>query len=129
MGQRFGSLVNHVNAMANVGVPQPVIGMPATVLGWSDRYPATVIEVENNGKRVTVQEDNYKRIDDNGMTDSGQEYEYTPNPNGNKSVFMKDRRGRWQSATYNEQTKRWNMEKGGDGLHLGSRERYYDFSF
>ncbi len=59
----------------------PTVGMGATIHVGSDSYPATVIQVTRNGKRLVIQEDIAIRIDNNGMSES-QEYTYEPNPHG-----------------------------------------------
>lgn len=121
-GTETGSLMNHLFSR-EVGV-EPAIGMGATLLHWTDRDPATVVAWD--GKLLTVQEDSYKRVDKNGMSES-QEYEYTPNPQGSLSHFKRDKNGGWFQVIKNPETGRFN--KRGGGLRLGERERYYDFSF
>lgn len=113
-----GSLVNLITG--NSKNPNPTVGMGATVLMWTDRSPATVVEVSKSGKSVTIQSDNYRRTDTNGMSEC-QDYEYTPNPNGSKRVFTLRKNGRWvaEGSTMNA----------GERLSLGHRDRYYDFSF
>ncbi len=91
----------------------PVVGMGCTILSYSDRHPATVTQILSKS-RFVIQEDNYKRIDDNGMSDC-QTYEYTPNPEASKQVVMKTKKG-------------WKILKD-RYIHLGHRNRYYDFSF
>ena len=95
------------------GIPSAKIeiGMAATILMHSDRYPATVIAKTPN--TVTVQHDNFKRIDSNGMSES-QQYEYEQNLNGSIERFWVTKRG-WR--------------RGHTALGLGWREYYYDFSF
>jgi hypothetical protein len=110
------SLINHV--MIESSQPTPEIGMPATICDWTDRTPATVIEVRRfkSGARkgepcaVVVQEDSYRRTDKLGMSDC-QTYEYERNPSGCTREFKVGRDGRYK------------------GLTLGHRERYYDYSF
>lgn len=113
------SLTNNFMADSN-GHVKPEVGMPATLLYWSDRKPATVTRVSPSGREVTVQRDRSKRIDDNGMSE-GQVYEYERDPHAVSEVFTLRKNGRW-------------VEKGrkmGQGLRLGLgyREEYYDFSF
>jgi hypothetical protein len=100
------------------------VGMPATIGFYSDSHPGTVIEVKRNPKgeykTIVVQEDNSKRSDDNGMSES-QSYTYTRNPEGAKYTWTLRKNGRY-------------VEKGrdiGQGVHLGLgyRRKYYDFSF
>jgi len=94
----------------------PMIGMGATIQVGSDSYPATVIQVTNNGKRVVVQEDNATRTDSNGMSES-QSYTYEPNPNGTIYIATLRKDGRWR------------VTGGKTPVSLGFRRKYYDYSF
>lgn len=94
----------------------PTVGMGATIHVGSDSYPATVIQVTRNGKRVVVQEDTATRIDSNGMSES-QQYTYEPNPQGTIHIATLRKDGRYR-------------ETGGKTpISIGSRRKYYDFSF
>lgn len=113
------SLTNRYLADCSGNV-KPEVGMPATLLYWSDRKPATVIRVSRSGREVAIQRDRATRIDDNGMSE-GQVYEFQRDPGGLIEVFTLRKNGRW-------------VEKGmrmGQGLRLGLgyREEYYDYSF
>jgi len=123
LGKETGSLINHL--MGNSLQPDPFVGQGATFLSWTDRYPGTVVSWD--GKRVGVQEDKYVRVDGNGMSES-QEYTFTPNTEATIRYFQKNKNGDWKAVVFNEETKRWNKVSCG-GLHIGHRERYYDFSF
>lgn len=125
LGTETGSLMNHIYS---TGGQQPniTIGMGATVLAWTDRHAATVVSYDEKRKIVTVQRDHVKRIDNNGMSES-QEYEYTPDTNGMKYSF-KLKNDRWQQVHFSKKTNRWKLLKG-EGLLLGTRRHYYDFSF
>ena len=92
--------------------------MGATVIGYTDRNSATVIEVK--GKTLTVQMDEATRTDSNGMSES-QTYEFTPNPNGAKRVYTLRKNGQWIAQG--------DSIKNGGRIQLGSRSKYYDFSF
>lgn len=96
---------------------QPEVGMGATAIGFTDRYPYTVIEVHKSGKRCKVQEDHAKRLDKNGMSEN-QSYAYTPNPDGTIVEISRRKNGAW-------------IEVGGGGarFHVGSRRKYHDYSF
>ncbi len=77
LGTETGSLINHIMARGSV---MPEIGMGATICGWSDRYPATIVS--------------------NGMSEQ-QEYEYTRNTNSPVTVFRVSRGGlRSKSGNY-----------------------------
>lgn len=109
----YGSLHNRL--MENSKPATPALGDGATVTSYSDRHPATVIKV-HTPKKVTVQFDDYQRIDTNGASED-QDYAYTPNPEGATSTFTLRKSGRWVEL------------KGSRGILFGHRERYYDFSF
>jgi hypothetical protein len=116
-GTETGSLVNHLYSRT-IPSDEPVIGMAATILGWTDRHPGTVVEIKRTAKTATifVQADHAKRVDDNGMSEA-QEYVYSRNPNGPIYTFRRQPNGSWR-------------EKGkGSCCILGRREMYYDFSF
>jgi hypothetical protein len=127
--QQTGNLVNHLHARSVIGQPTPEVGMAATILGGRDRYPATIVEVFKKGKMqyVVVQHDNYKRIDENGMSEC-QEYEYTANPEGPKNTYRIGRHGMWERVYFKEDTKRYVISRG-NGLRIGHREAFYDFTF
>ena len=97
-----------------------VVGGPATIYAYSDRYPGTVISVTDN--EIIVTEDNYKRIDNNGMSES-QEYEYESNSDGRKFIFRKVRSGKFKGQW------RENGLSTGMPVNFNYRQKYYDFSF
>lgn len=109
IGSETGSLMNHLMAGGRI---EPAVGMGATILCWTDRHAATIVRVTRC--QVHVQYDNAKRTDENGMSEC-QTYAYTPNPNGAVVVFRKTKRG-WRSRC-------------GNGLLVGERCHYHDFSF
>lgn len=122
-------MINQILASATKGQPEPYVGMGATILRWSDRSPATIVEVGVFRKMpmIVVQDDNAKRIDKNGMSEC-QEYEYSPAPNGAKTRFAFDGL-RWRQL-YERDGKVKMMPKGdGNGLAIGYRQKYHDFSF
>ena len=92
----------------------PVVGMGATICYHSDRYPATVIWVSASGKTIRIQEDNAVRTDMNGMSEC-QDYTYSPDPNGAIRTARLTKRG-------------WKVSKG-PSVALGTRRKYYDYSF
>jgi len=132
LGSQTGSLVNHLASAAVRGQPEPVVGMGATVLYWSDRHACTIVEVGTIGKavKVVVQRDRATRTDKLGMTDSGQQYSYAPDPQGARQTFRQGKDGRWHEVHWNRDTKRWNgRAERGNGLQIGVRREHYDFSF
>ena len=129
LGTETGSLVNHLYSRAVVGQPEPVVGMGATILMWTDRHAATIIEVWTDASGwafVTVQADHAKRTDQNGQSES-QTYEYSANPNGAKRTWRQVEGGTWQEVELGA-TKRW-KKTGGPGLRIGEREEYRDPCF
>lgn len=131
LGSGTGSLWNHMDSRAVRGEPEVEIGMGATRLLWSDRHAGTIVAVQNirGTTYITVQDDSVTRSDKNGMSES-QDYEYQPNPNAPTYFFKKHTKtGFWKECQYNPQTKRFNQLKHGNGLKIGVRDEYYDFSF
>jgi hypothetical protein len=132
LGTQTNSLINHLHARGTRGQPTPEVGMGATILGWTDRYPATIIAVrdrKDGGWDIDVQEDNCKRTDKNGFSEM-QNYDYSPNPNGYVSHYrFVPTTGRWVGMRLNAETGRWNVVRDGNGLRIGQREKYHDFSF
>ena len=128
-GTQTGSLMNHLYSRATKGQPEPVVGMGATLLSWTDREAATIVEVtktKSGAWLIAVQEDNAQRIDSNGFSES-QEYEYSPNPEAAKQWFRFEEAKGWRSVRQGEKG-RWKLT-GGGGLLIGSRRKYHDFSF
>ena len=117
-----GSLVNHIASRYKQETPE--VGMGATILAWTDRYPATVIEVD--GDIIKIQEDNYERVDNNGMSES-QDYKFTPNPNGAIRIF-KFKNDQWQPMQVNPVTGRLNKMNYGC-VTIGHRSKYHAYSF
>jgi len=72
----------------------PVVGQGVTVGIGSDCYPATIIEVSKNLKKVTIQMDNYKPA--KGYEYYGnQVYDFEPDPDGRTEVWTWRKRGVW----------------------------------
>ena len=101
------------------------IGDGVTINYYSDEKPATIIEIDTKGKWIKVQEDNAKRIDNNGMSDS-QDYEYSRNPNGRIHTFYKTRR---KDITLFTNTGRSKYSQYDIYLSLKLRRAYFDYSF
>ena len=101
------------------------IGDGVTINYYSDEKPATIIEIDTKGKWIKVQEDNAKRIDNNGMSDS-QDYEYSRNPNGRIHTFYKTRR---KDRTLFTDTGRYAYNQYGIYLTLKFRRAYFDYTY
>lgn len=128
LGTQTGSLCNHLFSRAVIGEPSPEIGMGATILGWTDREPATIVSVFTKGKtlHVGIKRDNYKRTDTNGFSES-QSYEYSFNPEMGIEYFRKGKDGTWESIYTNPETGR--TKKGYGSLRIGQRDKYWDPCF
>jgi len=126
LGSKTGSVVNHLRSRQTIGQPEPVVGMGATILLWSDRHAATVtyVFIERKLTCVQVRQDDAKVI--SGSTHDGSAvYEYTSNKAGSPSIFRREASGEWVEVRPNWVTGRWNKVKG-HGLHIGEREEYRD---
>lgn len=130
LGTQTGSLVNHM--MSNTSVRDIVPGETgATLLSWTDRHPATVVDVFSKGAYTyyVIQEDSWEIVKGSEQDGSAQ-YGFTRNPNGYKQIFRAKTDGSsgFQKVTINQDTGRWN-KVGSGGLSIGNRERYYDPHF
>ena len=123
-GTETGSLINHL--FSGSAFHKPEIGEGATLLSWTDRYPATVIDYDEKKKIVTVQDDKYVRIDKNGLSES-QTYEYAANTDGCTRTF-KHNGDKWYPVVFNKESKRWNKVNA-CGVLIGRREKYNDPTF
>ena len=126
----YGSLINRLQERMVIGAPAPAIGMGVTMTSYSDRHAGTIIKIEKTGKSllIHVQQDNVKRRDNNGISES-QDYEFSPNPNGPVYYYkQKKPNSRWVQMYINPETGRFNKSNAG-GLFVGERDEYYDFSF
>ena len=94
----------------------PEIGMGLTYSIGSDAYPATVTKVSESGKTIWFQDDDYKRTDKNGLSES-QEYEYSRNTSN-----------RTQKATLRSDGS-FKISKSQFTIHLGTRNAYRDPHF
>mgnify|MGYP003325361097 CR=1 FL=1 len=103
LGVDTGSAVNWL--AGNAQGQEPVVGLPATVLHWTDREAGVVRYWD--GYLLHVETTKYPNL-------------YT---------YRRNRRGRWVQVVYNEATGRWRQEGGGCGLYLGEAEDYRDPSF
>lgn len=130
LGTETASLTNHIYSRMTIGQPDPVEGMGATVLAWTDRHPGTIINVTKLASTVIyVREDKATRTDTNGMSEC-QSYSFEPNPIGRLWTFRQTKTGAWEEVVVNQKTGRFNKaEGGGYGLRIGEREKYHDYSF
>lgn len=117
MSKWYGSLDNRL--MEGMKMPEPQVGMGATEMCFSDRHPYEVIEVKD-ARHITVRALDWKRVDNNGMSDS-QDYEYSSNPENRTADLFLTKQGEWRQ--------RYGRHLGVNRFVLGFAERYYDFSF
>jgi len=127
LGTETGSLMNHLYSRMTIGEPEPVVGMGATLLSWTDRNPATIVEVNTKKRYIVVQEDHAVRVDSNGMSEA-QEYHFTPNPDANRRIYRKVKSGEWVEHQINPETGRL-VQSRSAGLRIGERDKFYDYSF
>lgn len=133
LGTETGSLVNHLLS-TSTNTTKPVVGMGVTLLSWTDRRPGTIRAVRELTSKayryeIEVTEDDAKRIDNNGMSES-QEYEYSVVEDGYRCLFRQERAtGKWYEGRINGETHKFNRIGGANCIILGKREKYHDFSF
>jgi hypothetical protein len=118
LGSDTGSVNNWLLSGTN-GAPVPEVGMGATILMWSDRYPATIVAVGPDAKWVDIQEDSAVRIDSNGMSDC-QAYRFEACPGAPVRRFTLRKDGGYILAGESMRGLR---------LRIGDRSAYHDFSF
>lgn len=126
LGSETGSLVNHLYSRMVDGEPQPYVGMPATLLSWSDRYPATVIDVNVKKAYIVVQQDEVK-VTSGSFWEGNAVCEFSPNPEGSQLIYKKNRKGFWVIHEWSEKGRL--VQRKGQGLMLGKKEYYYDPHF
>ena len=128
LGTETGSLTNHLMSRMTIGAPEPVVGMGATLLSWTDRNAATVVEVWKQGASefIALTDDDATLVGGSCMSES-QTYEYTPRPEGYRTTFRRRPGGTWEAVRKSD-SGRW-VKAEGPGLLLGRRETYRDPSF
>ncbi len=94
----------------------PEVGMGATLIYWSDREPATIIQVAPNLKKIVLQLDKSTRLDNNGCSES-QSYNYEPNPEG--TIYTASLR---KDGVYR-------LTGSKQAVGIGYRRKYHDYSF
>jgi hypothetical protein len=109
----YGNLMNRISEAGTQRTPQ--VGDGATINHYTDRSAGTIIEI-CSPKKIKVQDDKATRIDSNGMSES-QDYSYERDPEGHIRTFTQRKNGMWVES------------KGSNGLTIGIRRQYHDFSF
>jgi hypothetical protein len=132
IGTQTSSLVNHLYSRMTVGAPDPVVGMAATTLSWTDRHAATVTAVAELKSKVWAYE--IRVVDDEvlvtkGSTHDGSAtYAFAPGIYNHADTYRMDRKtGAWVHGYINQDTGKF--KKGQGGLILGRRDHYVDPSF
>jgi hypothetical protein len=97
---------------------QPTVGMGATQQVGSDRYPYTVVSLDNS-RYVIVQADKATLIEGSTISEH-QVYEYTRDPSGTTRILSFRKNGRWVTMGQNMNSELWN---------IGNRNAYRDPSF
>jgi hypothetical protein len=129
----YGSLTNlAMSKNSNNDVPKT--GDGATIIHYSDRTAATVIDVGTyrNATCIAIQEDHAIRTDNNGMSDC-QSYEFKRNFEGAIHQVRwrkeaKNRKAGWYTFEIIP-TEKGNRTAWGNRVSFGFRERYFDYSF
>ncbi len=119
-GTQTGSLINHL--MSGSAMPEPEVGMGVTILCWTDRKPATIVEViktkAGKVKAIAIQADNYESIS-GSVFEETVEYKYAPNPDAVKEIYTLRGNGAWAKPG----------SPARNHLLIGQREKYYDPHF
>jgi len=117
-----GSIINRI--IEGPAKQQPEVGMGVTVTMYSDRNAGTITELVPYKKGAKAGQIRIIRVRMDDFTvvsgseaDGSARYEFAPGPGDRHTVdFLPTKRG-------------WRRKGGGDGLVLGSRDRYYDPHF
>lgn len=96
------------------------VGIGATIRIWTDCLACTVVKIEREGKRITVQRDKAIREDKNGMSEC-QKYVYERDSQGTYYVFTLRKNGEYVQSGC--------KMGGGYRVSFGNRREYYDYSF
>lgn len=114
----YGNLMNRIAESSQM--PEPKVGMGATIIMYSDRHACTVVATFVSGKTVQVKQDKAIRTDENGMSEA-QSYRYEPNPSAKLREFSKRKNGQWVEVGQSQNN--------GPTLMIGERDEYHDYSF
>lgn len=99
---------------ANIASDFPQVGMGCTTISWTDRNPCTIVSVSKSGKSFEFTYDDYKRIDNNGLS-GNQTWEYTSQPDAPRYKARLCKDGRYKHH--------------GQTILVGVREKYDDPHF
>lgn len=99
----------------------PEAGMPATVLGWSDREAYFVESVSENSSTCVISRAIVKRLDNNGESEN-QEYSYEKDPHSKHLKYLRYRYNGWWA--FDPAKNSWEKIK----IVFGIAEEYFDYS-
>jgi hypothetical protein len=108
--------------------------MGATLIGWTDRDPYTVIEVSKDGKRITVQADKAERDKTwKAEVSVGGFAGHVSNNHSQRWTITRDTEGKTLRFSLRK-SGRWVLVGQKDGHHstritLGKRVKFYDMNF
>jgi hypothetical protein len=88
------------------------------MLMYSDRRAYTVLSASQGGHSAIIQRDKVRRLDNLGMTDSGQRWSFEPDPDGETLKITLRKDGVWRVVGSRHTT-----------VLIGERDEYYDYSF
>lgn len=112
----YGSLHNVLASNASeTTAPAPAVGDGATILGWTDRRAATVIEVKSP-TCIVLREDKVEW----GEWGATKPLSVEPDPNGRVETARKNKDGKWRLSGYGASR---------PVVLVGVRSPYYDWNF
>lgn len=109
------------------------VGMGATISGWSDSHPCTIVSISKSGKKITVQMDKATLSPDfkpeiilggflgHCVNQDEQNYTYEKNPDGEIRSFSLRNNLQWV-----EVGQKINQ---GASLNIGLRRKFHDYNF
>ena len=113
---------------------EPVVGMAATKIVGTDRYPYTISSItgKKGNRTITLTRDDHTPDENHSYEYGGtQSYSYTTNPNGNEEYIQEKnwvRENTYKLSWKNKSTGRLRKATSG-AICLGSRRYYQDPSF
>ena len=129
MSKWYGNLQNRMMEQMVTGQPKVEVGMGATILAYSDRHAATIVEWDEKSRIAIVQLDKATLDNKDGKGIYGsQNYTFERDENGTKYTYRQSKEGYWHEVYKNAKTGRW-KKLDGKGLRIGDRDHYYDPSF
>ena len=124
LGTQTGSFINWMMS-SNSSMPQ--IGMGATELHWSDRTPWEVIDIANDGKKVTIRSMSHDALQNASEIGMGhQAWDIQPNPNGEVRILeWKWNAWRYQTSHYHV-SEQWDKANDSNRSYM-SKDDYWEW--